>query len=135
MVTLAYVQDDAQWLEDGWLNVTDLIARKVPSFVFLEPGDLVITMEALGRGSLGPQEWLLQRLFRVTRSQETGDAFDFYVELDRPLSGATGTAQYAIARRDLMREHNWFPDPSDLFKPFPRAVWAWLRDARQFPLP
>jgi hypothetical protein len=134
MLTLAYIRENAEWQNDVWLSFSDLIGRKQPTFVFLEAGDLVLTLEP-GRRIFGVEEWFLGGVFRVSKFEETGDAFNYTLDLECTLSQPEGTPRYTVSRAELLRAHNWFPDPEGFFKPFPRAVWIWLRDTKGVPLP
>ncbi len=135
MLTLAHIRENAAWRNNAWLSFSDLIGPKQPAFVFLGAGDLVLTLEP-DRGHSWVEEWLLGRVFRVSKFEETGDAFNYSLDLECILSQPGGGApRYTVSRTELLRAHNWFPDTDGFFKPFPRAVWTWLRDVKGVPLP
>ena len=134
MRTFAYIRDDASWRKDAWLNFSDLIGMKEPSFIFVQEGDLILAMEPIGRHVL-LQEWLLRRVFRVSRAEETGDALDFELQVDRVLFEAGGASRHTVSRQELLEAHSWVPDPAEFFKACPRSVWVWLCDVKGVPLP
>jgi hypothetical protein len=135
MLTLAYIREKSEWRNQVWLSFSDLIGCKQPAFVSLAAGDMVLTLDPERRPLGVAQEWLLRRVFRVSNFEETGDAFEYRLDLQCVLSPPEGTPLYAVSRAELLWAHNWFPDPDAFFKPFPRAVWNWLRDVKGVPLP
>ena len=136
MPTLAYIREDPTWGQEVWLSFSDLVPSKEPAFEVLGRGDLVLSFEpGPALPCFGVQEWILCRLFRVSRFEETGDAFNYWLDLVATLSGPPGAARYSVTRDDVLQADNWFPAPEPFFKPLPRTVWMWLRDTRGVPLP
>jgi len=142
MATLAYIcdqptdRDHISWMWD------DLLPQRDPAFVFLLEGDLVLTLEETwnrrpGTMPTSPRahEWVCRRLFRVTKSEETGDAILFDADLVDVLSPPTGSPRHSVFRDEFIEVHNWLPEVGTIFKRFPLFVWTWLRDARGVPLP
>lgn len=134
MLTLAYIRERTAWRDNVGLSFSDLIGSNQPAFVSLKAGDLALTLTPIKR-TFSVEEWVLGRVFRVSNFEETGDAFDYRLDLQCVLSSPEGTALYTVSRAELLWAHNWFPGPDAFFKPFPRAVWNWLRDVKGVPLP
>jgi hypothetical protein len=132
---LAYIREDPSWEREAWFSFSDLIASKQPAFVALRRGDLVLSLESgPSVPCFGVQKWTLHRVLRVSDFEETGDAFNYSLDLVAMLSGP-GAARCSVTRDELLREHSWFPAPEGFFKPLPRVIWRWLRDVRGVPLP
>src|SRR5262245_3633458 len=128
MVTLAYVRDKPEWQTTARLSFSEVIAEKHPSFVFLLPGDLVLTIEPGAPRFAGVPEWVLGRLFKVSRWEDYGEGFEYFLDLETVLSDPVSQVRHVVSREELLRVHNWFPAPEWFVKPFPRAVWTWLRE-------
>ena len=133
MLTLAYIRDKADWRDRVCLIFSDLIACRNPGFVLLRADDLVLTLEPHKRQP-GLEQWVLRRVFRVSKFEETGDAFVFDLDLQCTLSPPGDAPLWTVSRFELLWAENWVAEPEEFFKPFPRAVWRWLRNAKRVPL-
>lgn len=135
-MTIAYMKDAGPPEDDKWINFSDLIGFREPEFVFLHPGDLLLTLDS-HVASVPASSWILKALYKVRDSEETGDAFVFYLDLLSGFSSdqADPGMEIVLHREEMLAELSWFPSPASFFKPFPLAAWGWLKEVKGIALP